>query len=439
MKKLYNHLRNAACVVLFFTALFLIYQIWSSAMGTTELELFRYAFSGKNTEEQFYPGYAEQSWALDVITPLSCSVRAGNGVGLYGTANRETASVCFEKVSAVLAEALETAGEPEKVSDEIWQEALSGTMVYMRFGGNIPIATLARILGAEMSEAQSDAAESLVLAVSETSENGEISVLYQNEAGEVFRMDTSAGAQFLISVCSETEPNGYCFSHELGTGKTHETILLQPEASVQELTTVSVLESSAETDANRFIEGILESFEFNAYMPHSYRESDGTQVYVDEERILRVGVDGWVSYYDPAADRNVSYEPNTGEKAARIAEAAKIASEAEASFIGDARLYLMDAVYDEESGLYTVRFGAESNGIPILNDRGYSVRVEIRGTETVAVDFLLRSFHNTGGSIAVLPAVQAAAAAMDKQGFGLYYVLNESTISAGWYESGSVK
>lgn len=438
MKKYYNQLRNAACVILVFTALLLIYQIWSMAVGTSKFNLLRRAFFNRDVQEQYYPGYAEQSWALDVITPLCCAVRSGSGAGLYGTPNRETASVCFEKVSAVLAEALETSKAPVEVSDVQWQEAMSQTMVYMKFGGNIPLATLAGILGAEAPSGLTDTAACLILSVA-GEPDGKIMLLYQNSDGINCRLETMADMQYLTSICQEAVPNGYCFEWELIGEDAHEAVLLQPNAQVPELTAVSILEASAETDANRFLDGILENFEFNTYMPHSYRESDGTQVYVDEERQLRVSVDGWVSYFDLEADRNSAYDPDEGEKAVRIAEAAKAASAAEASFTGDAKLYLMDAVYNEENGLFIIRFGAEYGGYPILNDRGYAVQVEFRGTELVSVNFLLRSFHNTGGNIAVLPSAQAIKAAHNKRGFGLCYVLNKGTISAGWYEADSIE
>ena len=143
--KRWNKLQNALIAALLVSTLLLTYTIWSYTLGTSGTGLLRRAFGVEEPESVRYAGYEELSYALRVITPLSCAVRDSEGSGLYGTADRETASACFERVSSLLAEALETAQTPQEARLAEWRRALSGTMLLAMPAENSAISSSASL------------------------------------------------------------------------------------------------------------------------------------------------------------------------------------------------------------------------------------------------------------------------------------------------------
>ena len=429
MSRLRAKLKNIACVVLLCTALALTYMVWSYTMGVSGMGLLRRAFGVEKQETALYPGYEEMSYATRAVTPLSCAVRAETGAGLYGTTDRETASACFEKMGAVLAEALETAEDPSPATSYQWRDALSGTMVFMDFGGRVPLAALARLMGAQPSESMQGAARYVVLAV----EDGTAVLYYKSDDRTILRCRTEADAAYLISLAAEQTANGYRFAYEEDLADAREVLLLTPQTSVPEVTEHRVLDTSSESDYDRITKDVLEGFGFNAYMPRVYNESGGTRVYVEEERTLRVYADGQIAFQNPQEETAAGYAPDTEEQTARIAQAAQLAYGILSSYLGDAELFLLEAAYNEETERFCVRFGAECGGIRILGERRAVAVCEFFGGELETAYIDLVTFRRTGANTGIIPAAQALAAAPYTDGFGLYYRADGETVHAGWY------
>lgn len=427
MGKIKNLCKNLLVVLLILSALYMTTLVWSYTMGVSEIELINRALGRERQETVLYPNYAELSYALRVVTPLKCAVRASEGAGLYSTPDGDTASTCFETAQVVLAEALETAGEPILSTSYQWREALSGTMVFLDFDGCFPLDTLARLIGAEPPDYLTADARYIVLSIRED----RVVLYYKTDERTIYCMDTESDAEYLRKLCGDYVGNGSRFAYEENLADARDVLLLRPELTCTGLTAQSVTAIASESDTNRIMTAVLEGFGFKAYTARAYREKDGTQVYVDEERTLRVGTDGYVTYYNPA--KLSSDTAPTGEAStARIAEAARLVSEMLTPTLGDARLYLQSGSYDAQTGLYTVRFGAAYDGIRILGEPGFTARVEFRGAELVAADVCLTSYR-ASGTVNLIPASQALAAASSTAGFGLYYSVTDSGVEAGWY------
>lgn len=439
MNRVRNVLKDIACVALLCTAIALTYAVWSYTMGVSGIGLLLRAFGVEEQTAALYPGYEELSYAVRAVTPLGCAVRADQNAGLYGTTDRETSSACFERMGAVLAEALATAEEPSLATSYQWRDALSGTMVFMDFGGRVPLAALARLLGAQAPESLTDAARYVVLSIEESEEGRRAALYYKSDGRTILRCQTDADADYLIALVSDMLANGYHFAYEEGLADAREVLLLTPRTTVPEITAHNVLVTAAESDYDRIMEDVLKGFGFNAYMPRVYNESDGTRVYVEEERTLRVSSDGRIAYYDPLAAGKEAYMPDEEEQTARIAEAARLASGILASYAGDAELFLLDASYDEESELFIVRFGAECGSIRILTERTATATCEFRGGELCAANLELVTYRLTGANTAIIPATQALAAAPYTEGFGLYYRAGKNRVDAGWYVEQTAK
>ncbi len=423
-----NRIANLVCLALVASALVLTYEIWSHIMGQSGWGLLLRAFGAGEEETAVYSGYEELSYAVSAITPLRCAVRPGEGEGLYGTQDRETASACFERFGALLAEALETAEKPESASREDWEKALSGTMLFLDLGGRVPVATLAQLLGAEVDETLSAEGRMIVLAL----RDGEAVLYTAGGSGEILHARTQADADYLATLAAEYAGNGFRFAHEAGAAAGEDTLLLTPETSVAELEAYNALETASEADSDRIVSGILENLGFNAYMSGAYSESDGTRVYVEEERTLRVSPDGRILYEDSGDAAEGTQTLSQEEKTACIADASRMASRLLSAYLGDARLFLLEAGTDSD-GLFRVSFGAECGGIRILTQRGAMAEFFFDGTQLRRASAQLHGYRRTGGSTEIIPALQALAAAQSTKGFGLYYLAADSGIRAGWY------
>ena len=427
----WNKLQNWMIALLLVSTICLTYSIWSYTMGTSGLGLLYRALGVERQESVQYAGYEELSYALRVLTPLRCAVRASEGAGLYGTTDRETASVCFEKVGSLLAEALETAQAPEAIRDEEWRDALSGTMFFLDFGGQVPLSSLAQLLGVQTPESLPAQVRYLTLNVRGGSDGA---VLYYMDADrKLWRCGTDAEAAYLTALVTEWTANGFRFAYEEALTDAAEPLLLAPSDTVPALEVSNALSTGAEADFDRIMEGVLESLGFNAYRPGVYSESDGTKVYVEEERTLRVAGNGRMMYFDPVSANLAGGEPDAVEKTARIAEAAHMVSEIMTAYLGDAELFLLDTGYDAERQQFTVRFGVECGGVRILTERGYAAALSFKESTLCAAELELRTYRRTGTNSAVIPASQALAAASRVEGLGLYYRADGNTVKSGWF------
>ena len=424
-----NKLKNAVIAALLVSTLLLTYTIWSYTLGTSGTGLLRLAFGVEAPESVHYAGYEELSYALRVITPLSCAVRESRDGALYGTTDRETASACFERIGSLLAEALETAQTPREATAAEWRSALGGTMVFLDFGGRVPLSTLARLLGAQAPEDLTADARYVAVCVQGSGDRAAAVLYYMEADGTVQRCRTEADADYLSMLTAEWTPNGYRFAFE--ERLTDSAMLLMPSDTIPALDISNPLSTAAEADFDRIMENVLESLGFNAYRPSVYSESDGTRVYVEEERTLRAYGNGRVTYSDPGAAGTGSAEPSAAEKTAQIAEAAHLASQIVTSYLGDARLFLLDTDYDD--GAFTVRFGVECGGMRILTKRGNVASLTFRDSVLCAAELELRTYRRNGTSVTVLPASQALAAAGSARDFGLYYREEDGAVKAGWY------
>ncbi len=426
-----NKLKNGVIVALVATMLLLTYTIWSYTLGTSGTGLMRRVFGVEEPEGTHYAGYEELSYALRVITPLSCAVRESRGGALYGTTDRETASACFERIGSLLAEALETAQTPQEARASEWRGALGGTMVFLDFGGRVPLSTLARLLGAQAPESLTADARYVAVCVQGSGDRAAAVLYYMEADGTVRRCKTDADADYLTMLTAEWTPNGYRFAFE--ERLTDAAMLLMPTDTIPALEISNPLSTAAEADFDRIMEDVLESVGFNAYRPSVYSESDGTRVYVEEERTLRANGNGRVTYSDPGAAGTVGTEPSAADQTARIAEAAHLASQVVTSYLGDARLFLLDTDYDAAAGEFTVRFGVECGGVRILTKRGCVASLTFRDSTLCAAELELRTYRRNGTSVIVLPASQALAAAGGRRDFGLYYREEDGAVKAGWY------
>ena len=432
MKRLRELGKTVLIYLLIAAALFQTILLWDAFLSGGGQSIFERLFGEETPVYEGQMAYEQLSYAQDVLQPLGAAVRtqaASDEATLYTAPNREEAAAVFDRASLLMTEALESAGEPSLITSDHWQEVLDAPMVMLDFGGTVGLDTLAYLMGAGLQADLEGRLRWLVMASVEDT----LWLCYRSEERGIYAMETQIAGQVLESLCEQYEPDGGYFAYERGLGQARDVLLVKPERMYPVVTTALLEEELTEAEYDRMLAAVLEGLGFNSYTVRSYTESDGTKVYIEDERVLRLDTDGRISYTDMLAMIPAG-EPDVEARAARIGEASRLAESVLSVWLGDAGFYLMDAAFDEDAGEYVVTLGLEISGEMLIPQQGFALRAAFRGSRMVAADFVLRSYRRESASETLMPAAQALAATGGKAGFGMYYVEGkDSTILPGWY------
>lgn len=432
MKRLREWAKTILIYLLIAAAVFQTILLWDAFLSGGGQNFFERFFGEETPVYEGQMVYEQLSYAQDVLQPLGAAVRtqaASDTATLYTAPSREAASAVFDRASLMLTQALESAAEPSLITSDHWQAVLDAPMVMLDFGGAVGLDTLAYLMGAGLPEGLEGRLRWLVMASVEDT----LWLCYRSEERGIYAMQTQLDGQSLENLCGQYEPDGSFFAYERGLGEARNVLLVKQERMYPVVTTALLEDELTQTEYDRMLAAVLEGLGFNSYTVRSYTESDGTKVYMEDERVLRLDADGRISFTDGLAMITAG-EPDVEARAARIGEASRLAESVLSVWLGDAGFYLMDAAFDEETGEYNVTLGLEIGGEVLIPEQGFGLRVAFRGSRMVAADFVLRSYRMGSTSRTLMPAAQALAAAGGKAGFGVYYVeVKESTIAPGWY------
>ena len=325
---------------------------------------------------------------------ISAAENAHHGVKYDGDALSEV----YSWFTASLGEALGSSGEPEEVTQAEWEAALRGQGVFFDYLYDQSMSTLARWLGTEISSGASlHTARRFCLAV----EDGAVALYYIRAAtGAAYRCDTAVNAGRFTERLDGYAPNAAVFGFELGgqyPGLDPYYVMLSSLPEVPSLTASNPLAGSDGAE-------LLELFGINELAVSRYTENDGTQVYIDGDKSLRLSPDGTLEFSAPAgAESGSAPEAGTG---AVISRAHALAQALPSGGVGELQLSLI--AYDRDKGEYTVRFDYAADGIVVCHsDRAAAMEFRFDGAgELIGADVLCRSYAETG-SQTPLPERQA--------------------------------
>ena len=427
MKKLREWGKTLLIYLLIAAAVLQTVLLWDGFLGDRR-SIFERIFGEETPVYEGHLAYEQLSYALDVLQPLGAAVRVPAG-GIYAAPGRNEAYAVFEKASLLLGEALESAGEPSLVTSGRWQELLDAPMILVDFGGTVKLETLAHLMGVGIADGLEGRLRWLMLSGAE----GRLWLCYRSEARGIYVMPTTIACGALESICGQYEPGGGFFAYERGLGEARDVLLMKAERTYPVLTTAQLSAELEEAEYDRMLAAVLEGLGFNSYTVRSYTESDGTKVYVEDERVARLTPEGKVSFTD-MMPMIAAGEPDVESEAMRIGEAARFAESVLSPWLGDAGFYLMEAGMDEESGEFVVTLGLTVSGEKVVPEQGFALRAAFRGSRMVTADFVLRSWRFSGQSIVLMPAEQALAAGGCRAGLGVYYVPDGTqSVMPGWY------
>ncbi len=430
--------KNVVIVVLLVSLLALTMVTWfgdiqpgNAQRRQVVSDLFGGLFWKEDAVDNVYPGYEEYDYTMSILSPVRAAVRS-EGELTYLT-GRDDARELFERVSAVLAMAMDTADTKQELSAYQWRNLLSGNLVFFDFEGEMPLDMLATVIGLPDYAAIEEQARYLVLAISH--EALTLAVMPKNGAPAAYT--TTVQSAELASLIREFGVGNAQFAFEDHTLSLHlpdESVVPDSRTKPAVIRKSSTFADYTSTSSERVINAVLSSFGYNPYVTGSYIEADETRVYVEELSTLRISPDGSLSYYAPEPE-GVPTAPDAAERSSIIMDAAAMLDRVASDYIGDVTLYIVRAYYDASDGRYVILFGCVADGIVLSFDDGYFARLEYAGTELVGAHLTIASYILTAQYDSVMPDEQAAAAIGGKSKlFELRYVKNlNDEYHAGWY------
>lgn len=326
----------------------------------------------------------------------------GSDKGVYGVQyDQAGADALFDLAGPLLGEALSAAHAPTDLSYTQWRSRLGGTCVYFDFTSPVPLSALCSWLKEGGENTHLSHSARLILLSREA--DGSLSLSFHCEEEDSYiRYETGLdGDIHLTPVVDSITPNGAFFAfedeslppviaaHTLFTGE-------EPSPAVYNSTTPLLLSDGTLT--GQFLSALSFSGQNRAAV------TEGV-LYVDGEDTLRLYGDGYVEYTGSDGGK---YPAGDGLSGA-VEAAWALAEQALTPLCGDARLYLMSALPEEDG--YTVTFGYMLGGCVVdLYDQGWAARFHVEDGSIREFALYARSYTASGQSKLLLPADKAAAA-----------------------------
>lgn len=412
-KKLIERCKTALIIVLLISAALLLntsgYITLIPARKTQENA------SGGQTNQ----GAVESAQMSVTVFPLGMAISASEGKSCAIYYDREQLAPAFESFAAPLAEALGSAGSAREITRSEWQDRLLGAGVYFDFYGDQPLSLLSALLGSTAGEAGGFSARSLLLSCTE---NGVELCLESAADGLYYSFSTGVSASAVLSRAESYGTDGSYFAFTSGDfpGVDPNTVIL----STQEKMRSALSENSAGAVE---MESLMAELGMNSYVIRPYTEADGTRVFVESGKTLRVGADGKISFKAGARERADTTLIDS------VIFASALVQRVLGPCCGDAQLCF--AGVSGDSGAYTVRFDYMINGIAVeLPEQDAAASVTVSGGEAVKLEFVPRRYTLTQETYPLLPMEQAAAIAAASSGgrISLVYMDGGSSASCVW-------
>lgn len=362
-------------------------------------------------------GAAEQTLSGVGVLPLGMVVSGAEGTQCALYYSSEQLTPAFESFAAPLAEALGSASSPREISLEQWQQRLLRTGVYFEFYFAQPLSLLSTLLGSAAEEAGSFSTSSLCLSCTD---DGVELCLESEPDGRFYTFSTGVSAAALISRAESYSANNafFAFTNDKFSGINQSTVIIDTDTARR-----TVLSENAAGDVD--LEALMAQLGINSYVIRPYTEADGTRVYVESGKTLRVSANGEINFR--AAVSGADESDMTGT----VSFAWSLVQQALGPVCGDAQLCLA-GVSELDGGEHEVRFEYLVDGVVVdLPDRRSAALVTVSGGEAVKLELMPRRYTVTENMTPLLPMAQAAAIASARGDRRVSLVYMDSGVSAG--------
>lgn len=310
----------------------------------------------------------------------------------------------YADFTAALGEALGSAGEPVLVDTAAWESAIGQSGVFFDYIYSQPISAASKWLGVEISGVMANhSARRFCLAV----EGDSIAIYYDCDDGEFYRCSSALSSDSFIKIIDKYVPNGAMFSFELDDYKDVIDPYYLVLNSATSISNLSATNSIASMDS----EDLLGIFDIELMVTSSYGEADGTQVYIEGDKSLRIAPDGQLQF------NNLGSEQIGSGEILSVLDILTLTSRLVSNLPISCDTQLSYVLYDSATNEYTVRLEYVYDGI-VVAFAGRTSAIELRfmgSGEIEFADIICRDYSATDTAI-VMPERQALALVIAKGG-----------------------
>ena len=364
------------------------------------------------------PRLAQESTLTDASQPLLISIRNSTGrSSVWGSFTPLDST--FETLGAWLAEALDTAGEPEEISNSQFETAALTNGVYFRYPGDVPLNVLAAWLDADIASQFS--VNQLFLQIDTSS----VQLLVSGTDG-CWRMSTQLEQSSFLSALEEYPADGTFMAGE--STDSHYRHLDRLTLLDSRVTALPAAEVSNPCDKD-FLNNTATALGFNPYGDTTYRDDTNT-IFTETDCSLRISADGVLTLNNQGlAERFSAASASDGD---RIEYVRSLTETLAGQLTGDARLLYTGI--SEEDGLTTVTCRYFLSGLAVEHPDGPAVTATFSGATLSTLSFRIRSYTlSATEQLGFLPASQAAVLQSSGDSLALAYGdYGGDQLSVGW-------
>ena len=424
--RLIDTAKNCLIALLIVSALFLLYKAVTNETVSINLSLKNFFGGNTETNTDSSPTSVNSVHAANPVFLMTTSVDGSHYAVKYDSQSKDT---LISQFSADLGEALGTSGSLREISEDDFRNALKGSGVFFDYLYPAPLSALASWLGTEVSgEAGSKSARRLFLG---DDEGNLILYFYSEGEDKYFSSETALSFSSISGKIAEFPIGNANFAFESGD----EYKALDPYFIFsRETDTLRSVQVSGALPDNNGID-LLRYFGMNKNAVSDYFEADGSVVYVDGEKTLRIESSGEVIF---SVTGNEGLVLNATASALTIEDCISTCYEIAQNSIGlkagDGVLGLVNISGVSTPSSCTVSFGYFVDGIPVtLPYGGYAASFHISDGAIVRAELNYRAYTFSGGTIRALPEKLAAEIAKVQGGEPvLTYEDTGSSVSCTW-------
>ena len=424
--RLINMAKNFAIIALLFSAVFLLFKATVSGQDSFFGGLDGLFGSKTDSGAVEHQGNAVTALASD---PAFVLVTAKDGSHYAVKYDNDAKEKLISQFSADLGDALGSSGEPEVQSVEQWQSALSSSGVFFDYLYSQPLSAIASSLGTKISN-------NTVLQTARRfylGRDGKDLVLYfiSENDNKIYRCSTALSFSSLEPKIAECPVGSANFAFELG--KEYASIDPYFIFSHENKALRAVAVANPVRDSYDGT-GLLSYFGINNRVVSGYTESDGSKVYVEGEKSLRIESSGKILFDITGGSGIVIGAPSELTITDCIAACSDIVSNSIGLTCGDGATALVMVSHVSSPSSCTVNFGYFINGIPVtLPGNEYAATFQISDGAIVKAELYLRNYTFSGGTVMPLPEKQASVIAETKGGEPvLTYEDKTDSVSCTW-------
>jgi len=409
--KLINMAKNCVIVLLFISAVFLLFKAVVNGQESV-FESLSNLFSGNSGAST--SNLPDSEISGNAAFPVFLLTTTEDGSHYAVKYDSQSKDKLISQFTTYLGEALGSSGNLKEISVEQWQQALSGSGVFFDYLYPQPLSAIASWLGYDITgEVSSKTARRLFLG----NDDGNMTLYFISEGdGKIFSCETARDFSSLSPKIADCPIGTANFAFELGV----EYANLDPYFIFShESGTLSAVTVSNPVRDNSFdSSNLLPFFGMNQQTVSEYTETDGSQVYVDGEKTLRVEASGAV-IFSVTGNNGLYLSSNSGALSIidSISSCYEIVKNSIGLTSGDASLGLVGVTSAASPSSCSVNFGYYVDGLPVTLPRGgFAASFDISGGAIIRAELSYRKYVSSGGTLMALPEKQASVIAEAKGG-----------------------